>query len=146
MTDACLYTISTGLAVQKKASFVSMDADGFTVSYSASTSPNATQVVSLALEGVAAKAGIFLKSATVPPAGAYVQSQSFTTSANVTSASVTLPAASTTGDLIVVSFNYVNRSAVASSVTIPRATRTRERWGRRTLEVRTGCTRTMPRT
>src|SRR5262249_55674183 len=82
--DACLYGFGAGLVVSKRASFVSMDADGFTVNFTTADT-NAGQVVSLALKGVAAKAGSFLKSTTVPPASAFVQGKENRSTANLTS-------------------------------------------------------------
>ena len=111
-TNACLYDFDSALAVQKKASFVSMDASGFTVNFNPAGGL-AGQVISLALKGVAAKAGSFLKSTL--PVATYVQggSQNF---GGASSAAITLPGASTTGDVIALSFDYANRAAVVSSV------------------------------
>ena len=39
-TNACLYGFDSALAVQKKASFVSMDADGFTVNFTNARAPS----------------------------------------------------------------------------------------------------------
>jgi peptidase C25-like protein len=61
-TDAFLYEFNQSLAVQKKASFVSMDSDGFTVNISNATSANNTRVFSLALAGLNATVGSFNKS------------------------------------------------------------------------------------
>ena len=112
-TDGCLYAFDAGLVMQKKAAFSSMDAGGFTVNFTNATSNSAGQVISLALKGVAAKAGSFDKSISAP-AAAYVQSQNNSTTANVTSANITLPA-TTAGNLIVVSLD-VHQPAVVSSV------------------------------
>jgi Peptidase family C25/Concanavalin A-like lectin/glucanases superfamily/Domain of unknown function (DUF2341)/Propeptide_C25 len=112
-TNACIYGFNSSRVAVKKASFVSMDADGFTVDFTTANA-NASQVISLALKGVAAKAGSFLKSTTLPPATAYVQSQTFSTTTNVASANVLLPA-TTAGDLIVVSVDF-HQPAVVSSV------------------------------
>jgi hypothetical protein len=66
-TNACLYAFNNTRDVQKVASFVSMDATGFTVNFAEPTgNMNQGQVISLALKGVAAKAGSFPKSTTVP--------------------------------------------------------------------------------
>ena len=116
-TNACIYGTTAALAVAKRAAFQSMDVDGFTVNFSVANA-FASQVVSLALKGVSAKAGSFLKSTTAPPAASYVQSNSQTnSSSSVTSLAVTLPAASTTGNLIVVSLSYARRTPIVSSVT-----------------------------
>src|SRR5262245_14131220 len=61
-TDAFLYEFDQSLAVQKKASWVSMDNDGFTVNVSNATSTNDTRVFSLALAGLNATVGSFNKS------------------------------------------------------------------------------------
>ncbi len=73
-TNACIYTMNNSrLGPTKLASFVSMDPTGFTVNFSiANTNPS--QVISLALKGVAAKAGSFLKSTTAS-APAFVAGQ-----------------------------------------------------------------------
>src|SRR6185369_5838165 len=47
-TDAAIFTIDSGLAVTKKASFVSMDAGGFTMNFTTANG-NAARVYSLAL-------------------------------------------------------------------------------------------------
>ena len=67
-TNACIFAFNQTLAVQKKASWVSMDADGFTVNFSNATSNAASQVVSLALSGVNVKPGSFLKTTGGAPA------------------------------------------------------------------------------
>ena len=67
-TDSFLYSFNSSVAVQKKASFVSMDTDGFTVNVSNATSGNNTQVISLALAGLNAQVGSFNKSNAVAPA------------------------------------------------------------------------------
>ncbi|MEO8521297.1 MAG: hypothetical protein ABI603_08040, partial [Acidobacteriota bacterium] len=60
-TDAAIYSFNNSLAVQKKASWVSMDPDGFTVNFSNATSAAAARVFSLALKGVNVKPGSFNK-------------------------------------------------------------------------------------
>ena len=62
VTDSTLMMIDQTPAVQKRASFVSMDSDGFTVNFTNSTSANNAQVISLALAGLNAKVGAFNKS------------------------------------------------------------------------------------
>ncbi|CAB1057424.1 Beta-galactosidase (EC [Olavius sp. associated proteobacterium Delta 1] len=66
-TDAAIYAINSGQAVTKEASWVSMDADGFTVNFS-TASTSASQVASLALQGIDIKAGSFAKSTGGAPA------------------------------------------------------------------------------
>lgn len=66
-TDAALYSFNNGLTVQKKASWVSMDADGFTVNFTTAAA-GAARVVSLALKGVNVKPGSFLKTTDAAPA------------------------------------------------------------------------------
>ncbi|MEP6593303.1 MAG: hypothetical protein ABJC51_06400, partial [Acidobacteriota bacterium] len=72
-TDAAIYTFDNSLAVQKKASWVSMDPDGFTINFSNATSAAAARVFSLALKGVNVKPGSFNKAT-----GGAPQSQSLT--------------------------------------------------------------------
>ncbi len=60
-TDAAIYSFNNGLTVQKEASWVSMDADGFTVNFTNAASAAAARVLSLALKGVNVKPGFFLK-------------------------------------------------------------------------------------
>ena len=60
-TDACMYAFDNSFAVQKEASFVSMDADGFTINFTNTTSAAASQVFSLALKGIKANASYFSK-------------------------------------------------------------------------------------
>jgi hypothetical protein len=116
LTDACLYTISTVLpAPQKRASFVSMDANGFTVNHSVSTTPNATRVVSLALKGVAASAGRFQKT-TLSTTPAFVQFAA-NSAAAANTLTVTLPAPATTGNLLVVSVVFQPRAVSVTQVT-----------------------------
>ena len=66
-TDACMYAFNNSFAVQKEASFVSMDADGFTVNFTNTTSAAASQVFSLALKGIKANAGYFSKTTGAGP-------------------------------------------------------------------------------
>ena len=115
VTDACIYAGNPALGVDRKASFVSMNADGFTVNFTQSANAIAAPVISLALKGVAAKAGSFLKSTAAPPATPYVQSRS-QDFGSTASATITLPAASTTGNLVVVTVGYGNETATVSSV------------------------------
>ena len=61
MTDAALYSFNQTLAVQKQASWVSMNADGFTLNFTNTGSAAAARVFSLALKGVNVKPGSFLK-------------------------------------------------------------------------------------
>ncbi len=116
VNNDCIYAIDSAAAIQKQGA-CSMSANGFTVNFTNTTSLLTGRVVSLALKGVFAKAGNFTKSNFSPVPPPYVQSNSFTTAVNVTSANVTLPAVSTTGNVIVVSFDYSQGGgAVASSV------------------------------
>jgi hypothetical protein len=59
-TNQTIAAIDAGLGVAKEAAYVSMDSDGFTVNFSTANS-SASRVFSLALKGVHAKAGTFLK-------------------------------------------------------------------------------------
>ncbi len=59
-TDSAVFAFDASLAVQKKASWVSMDGDGFTVNFS-TASAAAARVFSLALKGVNVKPGSFNK-------------------------------------------------------------------------------------
>jgi len=59
-TDAAIYMFGTGVSVLKKASFVSMDTNGFTVNFT-TTDAAASQIFSLALKGVSARGGNFTK-------------------------------------------------------------------------------------
>jgi len=66
-TDASVYmTHEVGPIVTKQASFVSMDADGFTMNFTTSNS-SASQIASLALGGVRAKVGAFMKTTGAAP-------------------------------------------------------------------------------
>ncbi|HMI86574.1 MAG TPA: hypothetical protein VK550_20915 [Polyangiaceae bacterium] len=79
-TDATIFTITDApaLTVTKEATFVSMDSGGFTVNFTAnSSSTNQTQIFSLALGGLRAKAGFFPKSAGAQPASQSVTSPGF---------------------------------------------------------------------
>jgi hypothetical protein len=76
-TNAALFALNNALTVTKKASYVSMDADGFTINYSTANA-NAAQVISLALNGVKVKAGNFLKSTGGAPASQSVTGVGFT--------------------------------------------------------------------
>ncbi len=119
VTNACLYAFNNALVVQKQASFFSMDADGFTVNFTNATSAVQSPVISLALKGVSAKAGFFNKS-TTSSAPAFVAGQHAWRDLGVSSGgSITLPAASTTGNLIVVSFDfgYTAPAPTVSSIT-----------------------------
>ncbi len=60
-TDSAFYiTSEVGPTVAKRATFVSMDSDGFTMSFATSNS-SASQAFSLALSGVQVKVGAFAK-------------------------------------------------------------------------------------
>ncbi len=72
-TDGCVFSFSGALAVQKKASFYSMDVDGFTVNFTNANNSNNIQLFSLALAGLNASVGNFLN-----PTGAAPVSQSIT--------------------------------------------------------------------
>src|SRR5262249_2400894 len=61
-TDSFLYEFDSSLSVQKKASWVSMDNDGFTVNVTNAASANNSRVFSLALAGLNATVGSFNKS------------------------------------------------------------------------------------
>jgi hypothetical protein len=79
-TDSMMFTTTDApaVAVTKEATFVSMDAAGFTVNFTAnSSSPNQTQVFSLALAGVKAKAGFFTKSIAAQPASQPITAPGF---------------------------------------------------------------------
>ncbi len=66
-TDASLYvTHEVGPVVTKQASFVSMDGDGFTMNFTTSNS-SASQIFSLALSGLTAKVGSFVKTTGTAP-------------------------------------------------------------------------------
>jgi len=80
-TNACIFSFNEALAVQKKAAIVSMDSDGFTVNFSNSTSANNIPIFSLALAGLNAGVGSFLKSTGVAPASQAVTGVNFKPSA-----------------------------------------------------------------
>ncbi len=77
-TDAALYSFNNGLTVQKRAAWVSMDADGFTMNFSNTGSALAARVFSLALKGVNVKPGSFLKSTAAAPAPQAIAGVGFT--------------------------------------------------------------------
>ena len=66
-TNQTIVAIDSAQNVVKEAAFVSMDSNGFTVNYTTADS-NAARVYSLALKGVRAQAGSFLKSTSGAPA------------------------------------------------------------------------------
>ncbi len=66
--DACIYAFDQALASQRRAHFVSMNTDGFTVNFSPSGSAVDAQVISLALAGLNGQVGSFLKSTGGAPA------------------------------------------------------------------------------
>ena len=101
VTDAAIYSIDAALGVTKKASFVTMTATGFTMNFSTSDA-NQGQVISLALKGINGKAGNFTKNTLIP---AFVQVNQRKVSGTPTNA-VVLPAASTSGNLIVATLDY----------------------------------------
>jgi hypothetical protein len=68
VTNAAIYSFNQTPAVQKQASWVSMNADGFTVNFTNTGSALAARVFSLALKGVNVKPGSFLKSTGAAPA------------------------------------------------------------------------------
>ena len=79
-TNSTMYTTtdSPAVAITKEATFVSMDSGGFTVNFTAnSSSANLTQIFSLALAGVRAKAGFFPKSTGAQPASQAITSPGF---------------------------------------------------------------------
>jgi hypothetical protein len=80
-TDGAIYAFNAGLTVQKKASWVSMNADGFTVNFTNAASAAAARVLSLALKGVNVKPGSFLKSTGAAPASQTVTGVGFRPSA-----------------------------------------------------------------
>ena len=75
-TDACLVVINTDQLVDKEASFVSMDGDGFTVDFSTAEA-GAYRVLSLALRGLEANAGSFSKATAAAPASQAVTGVGF---------------------------------------------------------------------
>jgi hypothetical protein len=79
-TDSTIFTATDApaVAITKEATFVSMDSGGFTVNFTAnSSSANLTQVFSLALAGVKAKAGFFAKSTGAQPASQPITTPGF---------------------------------------------------------------------
>jgi hypothetical protein len=79
-TDSTIFTTTDApaLAVTKEATFVSMDTGGFTVNFTAqSSSANMTQLFSLALTGVRAKAGSFSKVTGAAPASQPITTPGF---------------------------------------------------------------------
>ena len=78
LTNAALYSFNNGLTVQKRASWVSMNADGFTMNFSNTGSNAAARVFSLALKGVNVKPGSFLKSTGAAPASQAITGVGFT--------------------------------------------------------------------
>jgi hypothetical protein len=62
-TDRAVVAVSNGLTITSQASFVSMDANGFTVNFTSAN--NAGQVASLALAGVRSRLGSFAKATAV---------------------------------------------------------------------------------
>jgi hypothetical protein len=79
-TDSTIFTTTDApaLAVTKEATFVSMDTGGFTVNFTAqSSSANMTQLFSLALTGVRAKAGAFSKVTGAAPASQPITTPGF---------------------------------------------------------------------
>jgi hypothetical protein len=79
-TDSAIFTTTDApsLAVTKEATFVSMDSAGFTVNFTANgSSSNQTQIFSLALAGLRAKAGSFSKSTAAQPASQSITSPGF---------------------------------------------------------------------
>ena len=77
-TDASIYTFNSGLAVQKKASWVSMNPDGFTLNFTNAGSAAAARMLSLALKGVNVKPGSFLKTTGTGPASQSIAGVGFT--------------------------------------------------------------------
>jgi hypothetical protein len=74
-TNAAIFTFDNSQTVMKKASFVSMDADGFTVNFSIAT--GTVPEISLALKGVNVKVGNFSKSTASAPASQSVTGVGF---------------------------------------------------------------------
>jgi hypothetical protein len=64
-TDSCIFAIDAALGITKKASFVSMDPNGFTVNFTTANT-TASQIFSLALKGISARAANFPKTTTSP--------------------------------------------------------------------------------
>jgi hypothetical protein len=79
-TDSMMFTTTDApaVAITKEATFVSMNSGGFTVNFTNdSSSANQTQVFSLALAGVKAKAGSFAKSTGAQPASQAITTPGF---------------------------------------------------------------------
>jgi hypothetical protein len=76
-TDSALYTFGSSGGAEVRASFLSMDNDGFSLNFaSAPSTPN--HVASLAIKGLSAKAGSFDKSTQAAPASQSVNGLGFT--------------------------------------------------------------------
>ena len=112
-TDACIQEITNAGASLTRASWVSMNADGFTVSYSANGAQN--KMYSLAIAGLNLQAGTFNKTAG-PATPTFVQ-QAAKSVGVVASTTQAFPGVSTTGNLIVVTVQYDSATATVSSVT-----------------------------
>ena len=76
-TDSVIYSFDQNQAVQKQASWVSMDANGFTDNFSNATSANDAQVFSLALAGLNAAVGSFNKTTAAAPASQSITGTGF---------------------------------------------------------------------
>jgi hypothetical protein len=77
LTDATVYSFNNALTVQKRAEWVSMNADGFTLNFTNTGSNAAARVFSLALKGVNVKPGSFLKSPGAAPAAQQINGVEF---------------------------------------------------------------------
>ena len=77
LTTAAVYSFNNALTVQKRAAWVSMDADGFTLDFNNAASNAAARVFSLALKGVNVKPGAFLKSTGAAPAAQQINGVEF---------------------------------------------------------------------
>ncbi|HEV3217117.1 MAG TPA: hypothetical protein VGZ27_15400, partial [Vicinamibacterales bacterium] len=112
-TDACIEQTSVSSATETmRATYVSMDATGFTVNFTTNTD-GASHFFSLALKGVTAKAGSFLKSPLFiqQPVGGGTKVGAVATIAGA------FPAASAYGNLIVVTIQHDSLTGTISSVT-----------------------------
>ena len=109
-TDACIQELTTAGGNQTRASWVSMDANGFTVNYSTNGAQN--KMYSLALAGLNLHVGSFNKSAG-PATPTFVQQASKNAGA-VSTATQAFPGVSTTGNLIVVTVTHAGTAAVTS--------------------------------
>ena len=106
--------VSGGTSITKQATFVSMNADGFTMNFSTANA-SAGQVFTLALAGVNVQAGSFLKNTSAAaPAATFVQQAARSTTA--TTVTQTFPLVSTAKNLIVVSLNVGSATANVLSV------------------------------